>query len=80
MYVALRPGPYAGCAWDFGGIPLDFLGSYGFGSKSGDAKPVNSAIRSSDPYFLERTLRYFKAVADHLRKQMIYNGGNIIII
>ena len=54
MYIMLRPGPYVCSEWEMGGLPWWLL------------KKKDIALRTSDPYFLERT----KIFMNELGKQL----------
>lgn len=60
MWCVLRPGPYVGGEWDFGGLPA-WLGRIG--------EPGESAVklRQSDARFLEASARYLGAVMGQVR-------------
>ncbi|MAE62195.1 MAG: hypothetical protein CMJ49_12675 [Planctomycetaceae bacterium] len=70
MWCILRPGPYVGAAWDFGGLPpwLHEL--------------EDVAFRQSSPAFLQATARYLDAVMDQVRDLQVTNNpaGPIILV
>ena len=68
MYVILRPGPYACAEWEMGGLPWWLL------------KKKDIALRSNDPYFLERSRLYMNAIGEQLADLQIARGGNIIMV
>lgn len=68
LYVILRPGPYACAEWEMGGLPWWLL------------KKKDIEVRTSDPYFLERTEIYLKALGRELADLQISRGGNIIMV
>lgn len=68
MYIMVRPGPYVCSEWEMGGLPWWLL------------KKEDIALRSSDPYFLERTEIFMKAVAGELASLQADRGGNIIMV
>ena len=68
MYVIVRPGPYACAEWEMGGLPWWLL------------KQEKIALRSLDPFFIERTGIYLKEVGKRLAPLQITRGGNIIMV
>lgn len=68
MYVILRPGPYIGAAWDFGGLPSWLAG------KSGVSYRTNNAA------FTHYIDKYFAQVLPRLADQQVTRGGNILLI
>jgi hypothetical protein len=60
MYCILRPGPYVGSGWDFGGLPAWLL-----------RDEPNIKLRQADPAFLSACSRYFAAVMDQVRDLQI---------
>jgi len=68
MYIMVRPGPYVCSEWEMGGLPWWLL------------KKEDIALRSSDPYFLERTGIFMKEVAGQLASLQADRGGNIIMV
>lgn len=60
MYCILRPGPYVGSGWDFGGLPAWLLRE----------EPIIK-LRQADPAFLAACSRYFAAVMDQVRDLQI---------
>lgn len=68
MYVILRPGPYACAEWEMGGLPWWLL------------KKKDLAVRSNDPYFLERSKLYLNEIGKQLASHQITRGGNLIMV
>jgi beta-galactosidase len=68
LNLILRPGPYICSEWEFGGLPAWLL-------KYGDM-----AIRCSDPLFIEKVRRYYRALFAELRPRLSTNGGNIVMV
>jgi beta-galactosidase len=67
MNVLLRPGPYVCAEWDFGGLPYYLI------------KDKMIELRSTDPYFLNRTTVYFSKVAPLIKPYLAPNGPIIMI-
>lgn len=55
MWCIVRPGPYVGAEWDFGGLPAWLHTIEGI------------KLRQSHPAFLEASARYLSAVMDQIR-------------
>lgn len=68
LYVILRPGPYIGAEWDFGGIPGWLT------AKSGISYRTNNAIYTH--YFD----KFFRQVLPRLAEFQVTRGGSIILI
>lgn len=68
MYVIVRPGPYVCSEWEMGGLPWWLL------------KKEDIALRSNDPYFIERVRLFMHEVGRQLADQQISRGGNIIMV
>lgn len=68
MYVIVRPGPYVCAEWEMGGLPWWLL------------KKEDVALRTLDPYFMERTAIFMKEVGKQLAPLQIARGGNIIMV
>ncbi|MBN1554054.1 MAG: beta-galactosidase [Phycisphaerae bacterium] len=68
LYVILRPGPYIGADWDFGGLPAWLTG------KSGVSYRTNNAA------FTHYFDKYFAQILPRLVDQQVTQGGNIILI
>ena len=60
MYCILRPGPFVGSGWDFGGLPPWLL-----------REDPAIKLRQADPAFLAACSRYFAAVMDQVRDLQI---------
>lgn len=63
MYCILRPGPFIGQAWDFGGLPPWLLGVKGI------------KLRVANGPFLEACSRYITAVANQVRDLQVTAPG-----
>ena len=68
MYVIIRPGPYVCAEWEMGGLPWWLL------------KKEGIALRSQDPYYLERVEIFMNEVGRQLAGLQINRGGNIIMV
>lgn len=68
MYVIVRPGPYVCAEWEMGGLPWWLL------------KKKDIALRTLDPYFMERTKLFMNEVGKQLADLQINRGGNIIMV
>ena len=68
MYIMLRPGPYVCSEWEMGGLPWWLL------------KKKDIALRTSDPYFLERTKIFMNELGKQLADLQAPRGGNIIMV
>ncbi len=68
MYVIVRPGPYVCAEWEMGGLPWWLL------------KKKDVALRTLDPYFMERVGIFMKEVGKQLAPLQISRGGNIIMV
>lgn len=68
MYIMLRPGPYVCSEWEMGGLPWWLL------------KKKDVALRSNDPYFLERTKLFMNEIGKELADLQVTRGGNIIMV
>jgi len=68
LYVILRPGPYIGADWDFGGLP-GWLSA-----KSG------MAYRTNNAGFMHYFDKYFRQVLPRLAELQVTREGNIILI
>ena len=68
MEVIVRPGPYVCAEWEMGGLPWWLL------------KKEDVALRSLDPYYMERVKIFMNEVGKQLAPLQITNGGNIIMV
>ncbi len=68
MYVIVRPGPYVCAEWEMGGLPWWLL------------KKKDIALRTQDPYFMERVRVFMSEVGKRLSSMQLANGGNIIMV
>ncbi|MFV0586704.1 beta-galactosidase [Bacteroides reticulotermitis] len=68
MYVIVRPGPYVCAEWEMGGLPWWLL------------KKKDVALRTLDPYFMERVGVFMKEVGKQLAPLQVNKGGNIIMV
>ena len=63
MYVIVRPGPYVCAEWEMGGLPWWLL------------KKKDVALRTLDPYYMERVGIFMKEVGKQLAPLQINKGG-----
>ena len=68
MYVIVRPGPYVCAEWEMGGLPWWLL------------KKKDVALRTLDPYYMERVGVFMKEVGKQLAPLQVNKGGNIIMV
>lgn len=68
MYIIVRPGPYVCAEWEMGGLPWWLL------------KKKDIALRTNDPYFMERAGLFLKKIGEQLAGMQITRGGNIIMV
>lgn len=68
LMVILRPGPYACAEWEFGGFPWWLL------------KKKDIALRTQDPYYMERCQIYLNEVGRVLAPLQITKGGPIVMV
>lgn len=68
MYVILRPGPYVCAEWEMGGLPWWLL------------KHEGIALRTMDPYYMERVEIFMNEVGRQLADLQITKGGNLIMV
>ncbi|MDR1120733.1 MAG: beta-galactosidase [Dysgonamonadaceae bacterium] len=68
MYLILRPGPYVCAEWEMGGLPWWLL------------KKKDIALRTQDPYFVERVRLFMAEVGKQLSGLQLANGGNILMV
>ena len=68
MYVIVRPGPYVCAEWEMGGLPWWLL------------KKKEVALRTLDPYYMERTAKFMNEVGKQLAPLQITRGGNVIMV
>lgn len=68
MYVIVRPGPYVCAEWEMGGLPWWLL------------KKKDIALRTLDPYYMERVGIFMKEVGKQLAPLQVSRGGNIIMV
>ena len=68
MYVIVRPGPYVCAEWEMGGLPWWLL------------KKKDIALRTLDPYYMERVGIFMKEVGKQLAPLQVNKGGNIIMV
>jgi beta-galactosidase len=68
MYLILRPGPYVCAEWEMGGLPWWLL------------KKQDIALRTQDPYFMERVRLFMSEVGNQLGDLQLANGGNILMV
>lgn len=68
LYVILRPGPYIGADWDFGGLPAWLTGKAGI------------AFRTSNAAFMHYLDKYLRQVLPRLAEFQVTRGGKIILI
>ena len=68
LYVILRPSVYICAEWEFGGLPAWLL-------KNGMIR-----LRSTDPYFMEKTENYYHELLPKLRPLQVTQGGPVIMM
>ncbi|MCK5113867.1 MAG: beta-galactosidase [Phycisphaerae bacterium] len=68
LYVILRPGPFIGGDWDFGGFPAWLCGKSAV------------AYRTSNAAFTHYFDKFFAQLLPRLAEHQVTNGGNIILI
>ena len=68
MNVIVRPGPYVCAEWEMGGLPWWLL------------KKQDVALRSLDPYYMERVKVFMNEVGNQLAPLQITQGGNVIMV
>lgn len=68
LYVILRPGPFIGGDWDFGGFPGWLGGKSGVG------------YRTPSATFTHYFDKFFAQLLPRLSEHQVTNGGNIILI
>lgn len=68
MYCVVRPGPYIGSAWDFGGLPAWLHRVDGV------------KLRQSNGPFLEATARYLGAVMEQISDLQAITDGPILLM
>ncbi|MCP9262411.1 Beta-galactosidase [Dirofilaria immitis] len=70
LFVLARIGPYICAEWENGGLPWWLIHKYG-----GDIHQ-----RTSDKRFLKEVERWFNVLLPILRKQLLKNGGPILMV
>ncbi|MHC4983274.1 MAG: beta-galactosidase [Planctomycetota bacterium] len=68
LYVILRPGPYIGAEWDFGGLPAWLAAKTGI------------AYRTANATYTHYFDKYFRQVLGRLADRQVSRGGNIVLI
>jgi hypothetical protein len=68
LYVILRPGPYIGADWDFGGLPGWLTAKAGI------------TYRTTNAAFTHYLDKYFRQILPRLAELQVTRGGNIILI
>lgn len=68
LHVILRPGPYTCAEWEFGGYPWWLQNIKGL------------EIRRDNKFFLERTEKYIKRLAQEVGHLQITKGGPIVMV
>ncbi len=68
LYVILRPGPFIGAQWDFGGLP-GWL-----------ATKSNISYRGTNATYLHYFDKYLRQVLPRLADMQVTRGGNIVLI
>lgn len=68
LYVVLRPGPFAGGDWEFGGLPAWLL------------KDPATVVRSTDPRYMEPARRWLNRLGKEIGPLQIGNGGPILMV
>ncbi len=94
LYAIVRPAPYICAEWENGGFPawltarLALLDSSGRSVRSlpeGQTEPVSAnrnglPLRTTEPAFVEPTLRWFDRLIPLLAQRQIDRGGPIILV
>jgi beta-galactosidase len=68
MYIIVRPGPYVCSEWEMGGLPWWLL------------KKQDIALRTQDPYYMERVKLFMAEVGKQLGDLQLAKGGNILMV
>lgn len=68
LYCILRPGPYVGDGYDFGGLPAYLHGATG-------KKEARVKFRENEPLFLEAADRYTRAVMEQVGDLQVASPG-----
>jgi len=68
LYVILRPGPYVCAEWELGGFPAWLLKDHAL------------VLRSTDPKFMEPTVRWLARLGKEVAPFEIGNGGPVIAV
>lgn len=69
LYCVLRPGPYVGDGYDFGGLPAYLHGVTG-------KKETSVKFRENEPLFLEAVDRYMRAVMEQVGDLQVASPGS----
>ena len=92
LYAIVRPAPYICAEWENGGFPawltarLAVSGSVGPSGVQRKDRPEHSGsgnglrLRTTDPAFVEPTLRWFDRLIPLLAERQIDRGGPIILV
>ncbi len=68
LWVILRPGPYVGAGWDFGGLPPWLL------------ERQDMKLRQGDPAYLQAAAGYLNAVMKQVQDFQATRGGPILAV
>ena len=68
LYAIVRPTPYICAEWEFGGFPAWLL------------QDKNIRLRCKNKIYLEKVFHYFDELLPRLKKHLITNGGNVIML
>ncbi|RZF35610.1 hypothetical protein LSTR_LSTR005138 [Laodelphax striatellus] len=68
LFVIIRPGPYIGADWDFGGLPSYLLSIPGL------------KVRTNNDLYLDRVDKYFETLLPRLAPLTVEKGGPIIMV
>lgn len=68
LYAIVRPTPYICSEWELGGFPAWLL------------QDENIRLRCKNKIYLEKVFHYYDELLPRLKKHLITNGGNVIML